>query len=160
MITFFGWTRHQLARAVALVLFGFLAGALTTTLATGARTEALTMENERLTDGLAELQEKYDRLLQQPAADRLLVKDVVVQLVDFRGDERTELQLRRFVRELMQEHIIGEPVSDIDHLLMQKLVHDRNFTIEKRAWHIQVVMSSITWETYFMYVRADDALTQ
>ena len=86
-------------------------------------------------DRLSDLEERYERLLQQPAS-RLQAKDVVVELIDFSGDERTELHLRRFVRDLVQEHVIGQPVTDIDHLLMQKLVHDRHVTFENREWRL------------------------
>lgn len=157
MIRFETWTRRQLTASLAMLLFGLLLGALGATLRYGARLEALSMENERLGDRLEDLEERYERLQQQPAS-RLLAKDVVVELVDFEGDERTALQLRRYVRELVQDHVIGTPVTDIDHLLMQKLVHDRHVTVENREWRIQVIMTSITWETFFLYVKASPTL--
>jgi len=144
---------------MAVLALGVLCGALGATFVYGARIETLSMENERLGDRLSDLEERYERLQQQPAS-RLQAKDVVVELIDFNGDERTALQLRRFVRDLVQEHVIGQPVTDIDHLLMQKLVHDRRVTLENREWRLTVVMSSITWETYFLYVRAAAALAQ
>lgn len=157
MIHFASWTRRQLTACAAMLLFGLLTGALGATLLYGARIEALSMENERLEDRLADLEERYERLQQQPAS-RLQAKDVVVELVDFSGDERAALQLRRVVRDLVQEHIIGAPINEIDHLLMQKLVHDRHVTVENREWHLSVLMSSITWETFFLYVKAAPAL--
>lgn len=159
MIKFLSWTRVQMAGALAVFCLGLVIGGLGATLLFGARIETLSIENERLGDGLADLEEKYERLLQQPAS-RLQAKDVVVELIGFSGDERTQLQLRRFVRDLVKDHVIGQPVTDIDHLLMQKLVNDRRIDIENREWHLTVVMSSITWETYFLYVRATAALTQ
>jgi len=141
------------ARLAAAVLFGALLGALGATLSFGMRIERLTMENATLADRLADLEDKYERLLQQPAS-RLQAKDVVVQLVDFRGDERTALELRRYIRDLVKDHIIGQPVQDIDHLLIQKVVDDRRVTIEEREWRVRALMSSITWETYFLYVEA------
>lgn len=159
MIRFLTWSRKQLAGGVAILTLGLIIGALGATLLYGTRMEALTMENERLGDRLSDLEERYQRLQQQPAS-RLQAKDVAVELIDFSGDERTELHLRRYVRDLVQEHVIGQPVTDIDHLLMQKLVHDRHVTFENREWRLTVMMSSITWETYFLYVRATAALTQ
>lgn len=159
MIRFSTWTRRQLVGGFAVLLLGLIIGALGATLLHGGRIEELSMENERLSDRLTDLEERYERLQQQPAS-RLQAKDVVVELIDFNGDERTELHLRRFVRELVQEHVIGQPVTDIDHLLMQKLVHDRHVTFENREWRLTAVMSSITWETYFLYVRAAAVLTQ
>lgn len=159
MIRFSTWTRRQLVGGFAVLLLGLIIGALGATLLYGGRIEELSMENERLSDRLTDLEERYERLQQQPAS-RLQAKDVVVELIDFNGDERTELHLRRFVRELVQEHVIGQPVTDIDHLLMQKLVHDRHVTFENREWRLTAVMSSITWETYFLYVRAAAVLTQ
>ncbi|MFS8628758.1 MAG: hypothetical protein FWJ73_05290 [Limnochordales bacterium] len=156
MIRFVSWTRRQLAASLALFCLGVLLGALGATLRHGSRLEALSVDNERLRDRLADLEERYERLQQQPAS-RLLAKDVVVELVDFEGDERTALQLRRFVRDLVLDHVIGAPVNEIDHLLMQKLVHDRHVTVENREWRVQVVMSSITWETFFLYVKASPA---
>lgn len=159
MIRFSTWTRRQLVGGFAVLLLGLIIGALGATLLHGGRIEELSMENERLSDRLTDLEERYERLQQQPAS-RLQAKDVVVELIDFNGDERTELHLRRFVRELVQEHVIGQPITDIDHLLMQKLVHDRHVTFENREWRLTAVMSSITWETYFLYVRAAAVLTQ
>lgn len=159
LIQFVSWTRRGLAAGAALLIFGLIFGALGATLRYGALIETLAMENERLSDRLSDLEERYEKLQQQPAS-RLQAKDVVVELIDFDGDERTELQLRRFVRDLVQEHVIGQPVTDIDHLLMQKLVHDRHVLIENREWHLHVVMSSITWETYFLYIRATPAITR
>lgn len=144
---------------IAVLILGLVLGALGATLKYGGLIESLSMENERLNDRLSDLEEKYERLQQQPAS-RLLAKDVVVELIEFTGDERTQLQLRRFVRDLIHDHIIGQPITDIDHVLMQKLVHDRRITIENREWNISVIMSSITWETYFLYVKATAALTQ
>lgn len=156
MIRFVAWTRRGLAGAAAALLLGLLAGALGATLQYGARIEALSIENERLQDRLSDVEERYERLLQQPAG-RLQAKDVVVELVDFGGDERAALHLRRFVRDLVQDHVIGQPVTDIDHLLMQKLVHDRHVIFENREWRLRVVMSAITWETFLLYVRAEPA---
>lgn len=148
-----------MAAGAAVLVLGLVLGALGATLKYGLLIETLSMENERLGDRLSDLEEKYERLLQQPAS-RLQAKDVVVELVDFTGDERTQLQLRRFVRDLIHDHVIGQPITDIDHVVIQKLVHDRRVTIENREWHVRVLMSSITWETFFLYVRANAALTQ
>jgi len=145
--------RRPQARLVAALCAGVLAGALGATLVYGARLEALSIDNTRLADQLADLEDKYERLLQQPAS-RLQAKDVVVQLVGFRGDERTALELRRFVRDLVKDHVIGRPVQEIDHLLIQQVVHGRRVGVEGRDWHLRAVMSSITWETYFLYVEA------
>src|SRR5690606_8585079 len=157
VIRFFTWTREQMTRLAAGFLPGTLLGALGATLALGMRLEALSMENASLADRLADLEDKYQRLLQQPAS-RLQAKDVVVHLVDFRGDERTELELRRFVRDLVKDHVIGRPVQEIDHLLIQKVIDGRRITVENRDWHLRAVMSSITWETYFLYVEATATL--
>jgi len=157
VIRFFTWTREQMTRLAAGFLLGTLLGALGATLALGMRLEALSMENASLADRLADLEDKYQRLLQQPAS-RLQAKDVVVHLVDFRGDERTELELRRFVRDLVKDHVIGRPVQEIDPLLIQKVVDGRRITVENRDWHLRAVMSSITWETYFLYVEATATL--
>lgn len=148
-----------MAAGAAVLVLGLLLGALGATLKYGLLIETLSMENERLGDRLSDLEEKYERLLQQPAS-RLQAKDVVVELLDFTGDERTQLQLRRFVRDLIHDHVIGQPITDIDHVLIQKLVHDRSVTIENREWHVNVIMSSITWETFFLYIKASAALTQ
>lgn len=152
-------TRAQIARGIALFCLGALLGVLGATFALGGRLEAVTINNERLADRLSDLEEKYERLLQQPAG-RLQVKDVVVELIEFKGDERTALQLRKYVRDLLSDHVIGSPVTDIDQMLLQKLVHDRRVILEKREWHIQVIMSSITWETYFLYVDVGTTLSQ
>ncbi|HLT58868.1 MAG: hypothetical protein LOD91_07640 [Limnochordales bacterium] len=152
-------TLMQLSRLGAALLLGALLGALGATLVFGLRMDALIMENATLADRLADLEDKYERLLQQPAS-RLQAKDVVVHLVDFRGDERTELELRRFVRDLVKDHVIGQPVQDIDHLLLQKVVNDRRVSIENREWHLRAVMSSITWETFFIYVEATARIPQ
>lgn len=157
MIRFLTWSKDQLTRVVAGLTLGMLLGALTATLILGTRLEVLSMENASLADRLADLEDKYERLLQQPAS-RLQAKDVVVQLVDFRGDERTALELRRFVRDLVKDHVIGRPVQEIDHLLIQQVVDGRRITVESRDWHLRAVMSSITWETYFLYVEATAAL--
>lgn len=158
-MSFFSVTRAQIVRGSALLLLGILLGALGATFHLGALVESLTMDKERLVDRLTDLEEKYEKLLQQPAS-RLQVKDIVVELVDFRGDERTALQLRKYIRDLLQDHIIGEAVTDINHLLLQQLVHDRRVVLEKREWHIRVLMSSITWETYFLYVTVNTTLSQ
>lgn len=152
-------TRNQLGWGLALFCLGSLLGVLGGTFTLGGRLEDLTIENERLEDRLHDLEEKYESLLQQPAG-QLQVKDIVIELVDFKADERTALQLRKYVRDLLSDHVIGTHVADIDHLLLQKLVHDRRIVLEKREWHIRVVMSSITWETYFLYVNAGATLSQ
>lgn len=159
MIGFHGVTWAQVARGIALFLLGALLGALGATINLGGRLEQFAMDNERLVDRLSDLEDKYERLQQQPASS-LQVKDIVVELVDFRGDERTALQLRKYVRDLLQDHIIGEDVSDVNHILLQQLVHDRRIVLEKREWHIEVIMSSITWETYFLYVTVGTTLSQ
>lgn len=143
-------------RVAAAFVLGALLGALGATLAFGLQLEELFMENATLSDQLEDLEDKYERLLQQPAS-RLQVKDVVVQLVDFAGDERTALELRRFVRDLIRDHVIGRPVQEVDHLLIQKVVDDRRIVVESREWRLRAVMSSITWETYFLYVEVTAA---
>lgn len=152
-------TRTQIARGAALFCLGVVVGLLTATFTLGGRVETLTMDNERLTDRLDDLEEKYERLLEQPAS-HFQVKDVVVELLEFKGDERTGLQLRKYVRDLLNDHVIGTPVNEVNHLLLQELVNDRRIVLEKREWHIRVVMTSITWETYFVYVAVGTALSQ
>lgn len=158
-MAFHSVTKMQIARGIALLVLGILLGTLGATFHLGRLVETLTMDKARLTDRLSELEEKHERLLQQPAS-RLQVKDIVIELVDFRGDERTALQLRKYVRDLLQEHIIGEAVSDINHLMLQQLVNDRRVVIEKREWHIRVRWSSITWETFFVYASITTTLSQ
>ncbi|MBO8142768.1 MAG: hypothetical protein H0Z37_11465 [Firmicutes bacterium] len=151
------WSWAQAMQLAAGVLLGALLGALGATLAFGMRLEALSMENATLADRLEDLEDRYQRLLQQPAS-RLQAKDVVVELVDFRGDERSSLELRRYIRELVKDHIVGKPVNDIDHLLIQKVVDGRRVTVDNREWTVRAVMSAITWETFFLYARAEPVL--
>ena len=101
MIQFLSWTRRQMAGGMAVLALGCPRRARGHPRVRGPHRNVV---HGKRTAGRPPVRPGGEvRALAAAARQPSQAKDVVVELIDFNGDERTALQLRRFVRDLVQD---------------------------------------------------------
>lgn len=145
-----------LGPGVAIGLFGVLMGLVIGMFLWGHQIEQLNVSHQRLSEELAALREDNERLRAEPKGPSRPVRELSIRFLDVR-DERLRLELNKRLRTLLAEAVIGVPVTDLDPLLVARIVEERLFALEDTLWRAEVAGAYLIWDTLILYVRVHPA---
>lgn len=137
---------------VAIGLFGLLMGLVIGMFIWGHQIEQLNLSHRRLSEELAALREDNERLRAEPKGESRPVRELSIRFLDVR-DERLRLELNKRLRALLVDAVVGVPVTDLDPLLVSRIVEERLFALEDTLWRVEVAGAYLIWETLILYVR-------
>lgn len=141
-----------LGPGLAIGLFGLLMGLVIGMFIWGHQIEQLNLSHRRLSEELAALREDNERLRAEPRGASRPVRELSIRFLDVR-DERLRLELNRQLRALLADAVVGVPVTDLDPLLVSRIVEERLFALEDTLWRVEVAGAYLIWETFILYVR-------